>query len=340
MSLKDSPQYYHEVLKRIPPQSHPVFEDTQMQTRVWGRSWGVYNDVGPLKMVLVHRPGNEISRMTSDKYDPSVEAIIDDAEQWYWRRKDPPDLKRMQSEHDVMVQALQAEGVEVINLEECSARDPKAMFLRDTGIAVRGGVIIARMGPVGKEAGTGRRGEEAFVMRKLVELGMPILRTIHGSGLFEGGSFAYLDEQTAVIGLSYRQNEEAARQIEEVLAVQGVTLIRVSLTGHSLHLDGAFLMVDDKMALVNSTRLPYWFLDLLKERKIHTIEMHHSDNPMVINSLAVRPGKVILPINNGEGTAERMTKAGIEIVPIDYSECQCNGGSIHCSTLPLIRETT
>lgn len=338
MSLKDSPQYYHEVLKRISPQSHPVFEDTDMQTRVWGRSWGVYDDIGPLKMVLVHRPGNEIARMTADKYDAGIEAIIDEDEQWYWRRKDPPDLNKMQSEHDAMVDVLHDEGVEVIHMEECSPRDPKAMFLRDTGIAVRGGAIIARMGPVGKEFGTGRRGEEAFVMRKLVKLGMPILRTIHGSGLFEGGSFAFLDEKTAVIGLSYRQNEEAARQIEEVLAVQGVTLIRLSLTGHSLHLDGAFLMIDDKLALVNSTRLPYWFMDLLKEHKVHTIEVHHADNPMVINSLAVRPGKVVLAINNGEGTAERMTKAGIEIVPIDYSECQCNGGSIHCSTLPLVRE--
>ncbi len=244
----------------------------------------------------------------------------------------------MQSEHDAMTNALQAEGVEVVYLDTCSPKDPKAMFVRDNGIVVNGGIVITRMGPVGKDIGTGRRGEEAFVTRKLGELGMPILRTIHGIGLFEGGSFGFIDKKTAVIGLSYRQNEEAARQIEEVLAVQGISLIRVSLTGHSLHLDGAFTMVDEKIALVNSTRLPYWFIDLLKERKIHTIEVHHADNPMSANCLVVKPGKVIFPINNGDGTAERMTKAGIDIVPIDYSECQCNGGSIHCSTLPLIRE--
>ena len=112
---------------------------------------------------------------------------------------------------------------------------------------------------------------------------MPILRTIHGKGLFEGGSFAYIDEKTAVIGLSYRQNKEAVRQIEEVLAVQGVKLIQIPLTGHSLHLDGAFNMIDHHLALVNSTRLPYWFLDLLKELKIHTIEIHHADNYMAVN---------------------------------------------------------
>jgi hypothetical protein len=48
MSLKDSPEYYHEVLKRIPPRAVPAFEDEAMQagcgagagacTTTWGRS--------------------------------------------------------------------------------------------------------------------------------------------------------------------------------------------------------------------------------------------------------------------------------------------------------------
>lgn len=337
LSLKDSPQYYHEVLKRIPPRPLPLFEDPEMQERVWGRRWGVFNDVGTLKMVLVHRPGDEIKVMVEKKYDPNVEAIIDDNEQWYWRGEKAPNLEKMQKEHDQMVEVLQKEGVEVVYVEG-SPRDPKAMFTRDNGVAIGGGIIISRMGPVGKEPGTGRRGEEAFVARKVVELGMPILRTIHGSGLFEGGSFALVNESNAVIGLSYRQNEEAARQIEEVLKVQGVNLIRIPLTGHSLHIDGAIVMVSHDLALVNVTRLPYWFLDKLKELKIHCVDIHHADDWAVINCLAVKPGKVLLAINNGEGTAERLGKHSVEVVPIDYSECQKNGGGIHCSTLPLIRE--
>ena len=56
-----------------------------MQERVWGRRWGVYNDVGPIRTVLVHRPGDEIRIMTADRYDPAIEALIDDEAQWYWR---------------------------------------------------------------------------------------------------------------------------------------------------------------------------------------------------------------------------------------------------------------
>jgi N-dimethylarginine dimethylaminohydrolase len=337
MSLKDSGQYYHEVLKRIPPRAFPVFEDPAMQERVWGRRWGVYDDVGPLRLVLVHRPGNEIRLMTPDRYDPNIEALIDDDAQWYWRGDRAPDLAKMQAEHDALVAALQAEGVEVVDVDGAPT-DPKAMYTRDNAVVLQGGAVICRMGPVGREPGTGRRGEEAFVTRRLAALGMPILRTIHGSGLFEGGSFALLNETTAVAGLSYRQNEEAVRQLEEVLAVQGTRLLRVPLAGHALHLDGQLVMVDRDLALVNIERTPFWFLDTLRELKIRMVEVHHADNPRVVNCLAVRPGKVLLAINNGDGTAERLVDHGVEVVPLDYGECQRNGGGLHCSTLPLVRD--
>jgi N-dimethylarginine dimethylaminohydrolase len=337
MSLKDSPQYYHEVLKRIPPRALPAFEEEAMQERVWGRRWGVSTDVGTLRLVLVHRPGDEIRVMTADKHDPSIEALIDDDAQWYWRGDRAPDLARMQAEHDAMVGALRQDGVEVEAVDGAPA-DPKAMYTRDNGVVVPGGIIVCRMGPVGTRPGTGRRGEEAYVTRKLAGLGMPILRTIHGSGLFEGGSFALLDERTAMVGLGYRQNEEAARQIEEVLAVQGIRLIRVPLAGHALHLDGQLVMVDHGLALINLERTPYWVLDTLRELKIRWVEVHHADNPRVVNCLAVRPGKVLLAINNGDGTAERLVDHGVEVVPLDYAESQQNGGGIHCSTLPLVRD--
>ena len=333
--IRNSEAYYHVVLERIPPRPTPVFEDAAMQARVWGRQWGVGDDVGQLRVVALHRPGDEMRTIDPDKYDESIEALIDDREQWYWRDSVGPDIALMQRQHDGLRAALEAEGVELVEVGG-SAGDVKAIFTRDQAIALDGGAVICRMGPVGAEPGYGRRGEESYITRVIANLGMPILRTIHGSGLIEGGSFCFLNGQTAALGLSYRQNEEGARQLEDVLRVQGVRLIRVPLVGHSLHLDGCIVMVDRAKALVNITRLPYWFLDELKALGIETIHCWPSEGHAV-NSLALRPGRILIS-DSCPHTVERLNQAGVETVVLDYSEVRKNGGGIHCSTLPLVRE--
>lgn len=333
--LRASDAYYHLVLERMPPRALPSFEDPAMQERVWGRTWGVYDDVGRLRLCVVHRPGDEIRLIDPGKYDPSIAALIDDDEQWYWRDRQGPDLTLMQEQHDGLVRALEAEDIEVLRVD-CSPTNPHATFTRDMAIAVRGGAIVCRMGLVGAQPGYGRRGEEAYISRLLAGIGMPILRTIHGEGLLEGGSFAYLNETTAAVGMSFRQNEAGVRQLEQVLAEQGVRLIRVPLTGHALHLDGAFMMVDRDKAIVNVARLPYWFLDTLAELGIQTIHVWPTEGKAV-NCLAVRPGRVIIP-SGCPRTVERLNQAGVETVEIPYDEVLKNGGGIHCSTLPLIRD--
>lgn len=333
--LRNSSAYYHVVLERIPPRADPPFEDADMQRRVWGREWGVHNDVGRLRLCAMHRPGEEIKRIDPNKYDPTIAALIDDDEQWYWRDRTAPDLELMQAQHDGLVQTLEAEGIEIVWVDS-SPGDVKAVFTRDQAIAVNGGAVVCRMGPVGREFGYGRRGEEAFVTRTIAGVGMPIIHTIHGSGLLEGGSFVFLNESTAAVGMSFRQNEAGVRQIEQVLAEQGTRLIRVPLTGHSLHIDGCIVMVDHDKAIVNVPHLPYWFLDSLKNLDIEPIYVWPTEGKAV-NCLAFRPGKVIIAAGCPR-TVDRLNQAGVETVEIPYDEILKNGGGIHCSTLPLVRD--
>ena len=334
--IRDSSMYYHIVLERIPPQPLPVFEDEDMQKRVWGRRWGVYNDVGTIKAILMHRPGDELKRMTADKYDPSIDALIDDDEQWYFRSDRGPEIEAMQAEHDALVKILRDNGAEVVFVEG-GPLDPNMMFTRDTGMVVNGGIIISRMGPVGKAFGTGRRGEEAYVTKKAAELGMPILHTIHGEGLMEGGSFCFLTERAAAIGLSKRGNKCAAEQVRNVLQVQGIELIEVPLVGYSMHIDGAIVMIDHDKAVINIERLPYWFVDKLEELGIEAIQADYRDARVAVNCLALKPGKIVMNAAAG-WTADKLAARGIEVVPTPYSECLKHGGGIHCSTLPLVRD--
>jgi len=98
-------------------------------------------------------------------------------------------------------------------------------------------------------------------------------------------------------------------------------------------------MVDVDLALVWPRGLPFSFLERLKDLGIRTVEMNSADSPWVVNGLAISPGRVIMPRGLSEQTREALIRHGIEILEIDYDKLHLNGGGIHCSTCPLIRDS-
>jgi N-dimethylarginine dimethylaminohydrolase len=332
-SIISEPEYrYNMLIKTFASKAEPAFESKAQQLGVWGRQWGCSNDVGQIRMVLMHRPGNELNVVDPTRWLPEIGAYGDPETGWYWRGETIPDLAAQQAQHDALAQALRDEGAEVIMVDRCAPDRMKTIYTRDSVIAIDGGAIVTRMGsPI-------RRGEEQPVTRTLANLGMPILRTISGVGLLEGGSFAFITPKVAVVGLSSRVNEEGARQLEEVLRTHGVELMRVHLTGYRLHIDGMFVMLSEDTAFVNPSLLPFWFLEKLTELKIRQIEICPEDKNWVINCLAVRPGHVIVPEGISPRTMEKFARAGITTRVVAYDKVALGGGGVHCSTSPLIRD--
>lgn len=323
---------YNQLIKIFKSEPEPAFESESEQESVWGRLWGCDNDVGRLKAVLMHRPGVEVTIVDPAKRLEGLDAYGDRAAGWYWRGAEPPDLGAMQAQHDELVHLLRAEGVEVVMLDKPAKGRMKSCYTRDSCIALKGGAIVTRLGP------RIRRGEELPVTRTLAKLGCPILRTISGSAILEGGSFAWLNESTAVLGLSSRCNAAGADQLEEVLRSQGVELLRVELTGYRLHIDGLFVMLDRDLALINPNLLPFWFLEKLGELGIEAVEVHPDDPVSTINCLAVAPRRVIITTGLSPRTAEALDQRGVALLPLDYDKVWSGGGGIHCSTAPLVRE--
>ena len=167
-------------------------------------------------------------------------------------------------------------------------------------------------------------------------LGMPILRTITGTGTMEGGSFAKITPTVAAFGTSIRCNAEGARQLEETLRWLGIELIVVPMGGWSIHLDGHFGMVDVDKALLHAPGLPHWFLDRLPALGIEPIHCHPAER-WAINSLTLRPGKVVMA-DGHPYTRERLERRGIEVFAVPYGEVIKNGGGVHCSTMELLRD--
>ena len=324
---------YNETVKMFAISGEPTFEDAAEQTATWGRTWGVNNDVGKIRSILMHRPGIEMNIVDPSKRIDAIGSYGDLAEHWYFQSEDPPNIPVMQAQHDALVAALERRGVEVIYQEGVGDRHLKAIYTRDPVQMIKGGAIVNRMGT------RIRRGEELATTQTLAKLGVPILRTISGSGVMEGGSFAWLNETNCAIGIGVRVNAEGARQVGEVLASQGVTLHVVELTGYDIHIDGSFLMIDKDLALVNPMGLPYTFLQTLKELGIHTVEITPLDDGWIVNGLAVAPGELLIPDGASDRTLAALEARGVtwEVVPFD--KVHLNGGGIHCSTTPLVRDT-
>ena len=324
---------YSQTIKLFGSHPEPVFESPEQQTGVWGREWGCDNDVGQLRVVLMHRPGDEMKIIDANKRIEEIGSYGDLEEGWYFQSETIPPMDEFRAQHDGLVQTLRDEGVEVVFLDSIEKDGIKSMYTRDSSFAIKGGAIVTRL------ARTIRRGEEAHVTKTLANLGMPILRTLNGNAMAEGGSFAMLNSKTAVIGRSICVNEEGSRQIEEVLNAQGVDLIRVDMSGYSIHIDGALTMIDVDVAIIDASQLPYWFLEKLKELGIKTIEVTPQDSGWIINCLAVKPGRVIMPHGISNRTMDKLADLNIEAIQIPYDKVHHNGGGIHCSTCPLVRDS-
>ena len=68
MPISDDPScQYNMTSKMCVSEPEPPFETLQEVTRMWGRNWGVDNDVGQIRSVLLHRPGVELSIVDTSK---------------------------------------------------------------------------------------------------------------------------------------------------------------------------------------------------------------------------------------------------------------------------------
>ena len=324
---------YNATIKMFGSHPEPAFETAERQVSDWGRQWGCDNDVGQIRLVLMHRPGDEFNIIDPTKRIEEIGSYGDLEAGWYWQSEEIPPLSEMQAQHDALADILRAEGAEVVYLEGVKENQFKSVYTRDSSFAIKGGAIVSRMAP------RMRQGEEQTVSRALAKLGMPIIRTITGNGMIEGGSFCWLNSTTAAVGRGIRVNDEAIEQLFEVLDRQGVDLRVVDLPAYSIHIDGWLLMVDVDLALIDPRGLTQTFIDELKELGVRTIEITPDDNSWVVNGLAVRPGRVIMPEGLSDETADELDRHGVEIITLPYDKVQLNGGGIHCSTCPLIRDS-
>lgn len=320
----------------VPKVSEPSFETDLELKKIWGQKWGCDSDVGKLKTVLMYPPSEKILTDPIDQLVSSHPSSDSVDQGWYWdgdecMERDQLPIKEMREQWDALVSLLESEDIEVVKMQSVTG-GRFSHYTRDSAIAVKGGAIICRLRPYT------RRGEEVWASKSIAQLGMPILRTINGTGMLEGGSFTWVDAQTVVVGRSNCVNEEAVIQLEEILRPQGVSILRADLSLFNIHIDGVFGMLDHGVAMIDKDSVPFTFLEELLERDIKLIPITEDDDPWVLNSLVLEPGKVVMSEGLSTDTRKILDHHNIEVITIPFDKVQLNGGGIRCSTCPLIRE--
>jgi N-dimethylarginine dimethylaminohydrolase len=312
------------------PRGERNFTDPAELVDVWGAEWGASTEVGPLRSVLLRRPGAEFDHVDVAQWDDKLGAAFDPAARWYWMQRQAPDLPKMQRQHDELVAILRSFDVETHVLDPLPGVFTKSVYTRDPLVTIKGGAVIGRLAP------TMRRGEEADITRNVAGLGMPILGTIAGNGFVEGGTFIKLAPSVALFGTSIRCNTDGADHLADILKYFGIQLIQVPLSGFEFHLDGTMAMIDVDRALVSPTTAPHWLPDLLREHGVHPIWVDITEK-WAVNALTISPGHVLMS-SSAPRTVENLQSIGVEVTVMDYDAVQANGGGIHCSTMELRRD--
>jgi len=277
---------------------------------LWARC-GVYNEWSALRAVLLHAPGEEVRNIE----DPASAQMIGRM-----------DVDRARAQHQTLARAYRAAGVTVSLVEPGSLPPPNLMFVADLIFMTPEGAIL------GRPASTVRAGEERFVAAALARLGIPILRSIRGTGVFEGADAAWIDERTVMIATGLRTNDEGARQVASMLAELGIDTIRVGLTHGTMHLMGVLRFADRDLALAWPGRVPWASVDALRARGIRVLFLPSEVMPgMALNFVTLAPRSILMPSGNPitQGFYE---EAGITCTTVAIDELAKGAGGIGCMT--------
>jgi N-dimethylarginine dimethylaminohydrolase len=278
--------------------------------------YGVTSMVAPLRRVLVRRP-----------------ATAGDWAGAGWRTPDPAGLLR---QHDAFCALLDGLGCEVVVAPAVDGL-VDACFTYDPAFTIASGAILLRCPkPV-------RTAEPDALAPELEAAGVPVVGRLNGTAHADGGDLCWLDGRTLIAGRGYRTNAEAHRQLAELVAADGVELLRADLphdrgAAHVLHLLSVVSPVADDLAVVFEPLAPVPLLEELDARGVRRILVDPEEyETLGSNVLAVRPGVVVVADGNPR-TRRALEAAGCEVHAYDGSELSLKGdGGPTCLTRPLLR---
>jgi N-dimethylarginine dimethylaminohydrolase len=308
-------------------------------------NFGVPSAYGNLSRVLMHKPGPELEivnegNLAEFNYDRAV------------------DRQRFIADYDEMLRLFQSHGVEVLLLREIVKDDadsvgyidrrPNMTYTRDLAAVFRRGAVL--MGPHLK----GRWGDQLMMGRAFHRLGIPVIGAIEPPGFLEGGGVTIIGEDTVVASLCDRANEVGTRALREiVLAGDAKYFLEVPLPYGNIHIDGIFMVLDEKLCLVyedafrsfpcrlfeagKSEPRHVMFLDYLDQRGFQRIPITKAEREEGhLNVVVTRKSKSAIGFETAARVGREMEKLGWKLDRFPADELFQGNGGAHCMTCPVL----
>jgi arginine deiminase len=307
--------------------------------------FGVRTAYGSLARVLMHRPGPELARVTPETL-----------REFHFAR--PVDGEKFVADYDAMLALFRSHGVEALLLAEVLAGDadsigymahrPNMTYTRDLAAVFSRGAVI--MGPHLK----GRKGDQRMMARAFARLGVPVLGAIEPPGFLEGGGVTLVGDDTAVASLCDRANEEGTRALREIVLGYDVRFfLEVPLPFGHIHIDGIFMVLDEKLCLIFEDSLSVFpcrlyeagkaeprhvmFPEFLEQRGFKCIPITQEERrDGHLNVVVTERSRRAVGFATAARVKAEMVRHGFELSTFPSDELFIGRGGAHCMTCPLL----
>jgi N-dimethylarginine dimethylaminohydrolase len=227
-------------------------------------------------------------------------------------------------------------------------RLPNLTYTRDTATITPNGYILTRM------KSSIRRRESRVVEAALCQLSIPALMKAKPPATIEGGDLIFLDEETLLVGVGNRTNQEAIQQLTRVGEKSGQlrSLLAIPLPSWVLHLDGTMMPVDRDLTILHSRSLQkagILFEDgslkknvnlqkFLREREINLVEVTDYERQRRATNIIPLGARKAIAYNGNARVRRELVKNGVDLIEIEGSELIRGSGGPRCMTATILRE--
>lgn len=233
-------------------------------------------------------------------------------------------------EHAEFIDAYKQNGVKV-HLAPTSPSLTNQVFARDFGACVKEGYIL------GKFREPIRFGETTIFEEELKKMKIPCAAKCC-EGVFEGGDFWFLDDNTIALGRVERTDDNGFNSLRNQLEPLGYKMIQVPCAKNNLHLDMCFNIVAEKTAVAYMEALPDFFLKELRKRKFKLINIAQDEVFLHHCNLQCIGAERVLSFTSNKIVNKKLKARSLDVIEIELFEILKMGGGPHCMTFPIIRE--